>query len=91
MDHLIKNNLLRDSQHGFMPNRSCTTNLLDFLEVVTGAVDRGDLFDIIFLDFAKRWTKYRKKGYWRNFVHTGFRASHWPGSNPGCREGGREL
>jgi hypothetical protein len=36
MDHLIKNNLLRDSQHGFMPNRSCTTNLLEFFEVVTG-------------------------------------------------------
>jgi hypothetical protein len=61
MDHLIKNNLLRDSQHGFMPNRSCTTNLLEFFEVVTGAVDRGDPFDIIFLDFAKAFDKVPKE------------------------------
>jgi hypothetical protein len=61
MDHLIKNNLLRDSQHGFMPNRSCTTNLLEFFEVVTGAVDRRDPFDIIFLDFAKAFDKVPKE------------------------------
>ncbi len=57
MDHLVKNNLLSDSQHGFMPNRSCTTNLLEFFEIVTGTVDRGDPFDIIFLDFAKAFDK----------------------------------
>jgi len=61
MDHLIKNKLLRDSQHGFMPNRSCTTNLLEFFEVVTGAADRGDPFDIIFLDFAKAFDKVPKE------------------------------
>jgi hypothetical protein len=61
MDHLVKNNLLSDSQHGFMPNRSCTTNLLEFFEVVTGTVDRGDPFDIIFLDFAKAFDKVPKE------------------------------
>jgi hypothetical protein len=44
-----------------MPNRSCTTNLLEFFEVVTGTVDRGDPFDIIFLDFAKAFDKVPKE------------------------------
>jgi hypothetical protein len=61
MDHLIRNNLLKDSQHGFMPNRSCTTNLLEFFEVVTGAVDREDPFDIVFLDLAKAFDKVPKE------------------------------
>ncbi len=57
MDHLLDNKLIRDSQHGFMPNRSCTTNLLEFLELATKSVDEGDPFDIIFLDFAKAFDK----------------------------------
>ena len=31
MDHLICNELINPSQHGFMPRRSCTTNLLAYL------------------------------------------------------------
>ena len=53
MEHLLTNSLIRDSQHGFMPNRSCTTNLLEFPELATKSVDEGDPFDVIFLDFAK--------------------------------------
>ncbi len=37
MNHLITKNLIKDTQHGFMPGRSCTTNLLSFLERVTEA------------------------------------------------------
>jgi hypothetical protein len=36
-----------------MKGKSCTTNLLEFLEVATTAVDRGEAFDVIYLDFAK--------------------------------------
>ncbi len=36
MEHLLENKLLRQSQHGFM---SCTSNLLEFLEMMTWAVD----------------------------------------------------
>ena len=53
MSHLKRNNLVKKSQHGFMPNKSCTTNLLVFLESVTKAVDEGKDLDIIYLDFAK--------------------------------------
>ncbi len=57
VEHLLKNNLILPSQHGFMPNKSCTTNLLEFFEIVTEAVDEGSPFDIIFLDFAKAFDK----------------------------------
>lgn len=30
--HLTDNNLIRKSQHGFLKDRSCTTNLLEFME-----------------------------------------------------------
>ena len=47
------NHLILDSQHGFRKGRSCLTNLLEFLDRVTGCVDAGDSVDVIFLDFAK--------------------------------------
>ena len=38
-DYLVKfledNKLLRDSQHGFRTKRSCLTNLLEFLDLVS--------------------------------------------------------
>ncbi len=57
MEHLLENNLIFNSQHGFMPNRSCTTNLLEFFETVSEVIDGGDPFDVVFLDFAKAFDK----------------------------------
>ena len=51
--HLTRNSLKRKTQHGFMQNKSCTTNLLEFLETATKLVDEGKSLDIIYLDFAK--------------------------------------
>jgi len=53
MSHLVENRLLRNTQHGFLTGKSCTTNLLVFQEHVTKAVDEGRPMDIIFLDFSK--------------------------------------
>ena len=55
--HLYKFNLLNKSQHGFLRNRSCLTNLLEFLEDVTKMLDEGDPVDIIYLDFQKAFDK----------------------------------
>jgi hypothetical protein len=57
MAHLLGNNLLKDSQHGFMPRKSCATNLPEFLEKITSLVDKGDSVDVVFLDFAKAFDK----------------------------------
>jgi len=57
MNHLTANGLLNPSQHGFMPGKSCTTNLLEFMEKTTKVIDAGLPFDIVFLDFAKAFDK----------------------------------
>jgi hypothetical protein len=57
MQHLIENNLIRDSQHGFMPGKSCASNLVTFMDYVTRAVDEGESVDIFYLDFAKAFDK----------------------------------
>jgi hypothetical protein len=51
MAHLKKYNLSLESQHGFVQKRSCSTNLLEFLEHVTNYVDPGYPTDVIYLDF----------------------------------------
>jgi Reverse transcriptase (RNA-dependent DNA polymerase) len=56
-EHMEKNGLLEDSQNGFVSGRSCTTNLIDFLDFVTETIDSGDSVDIVFLDFTKAFEK----------------------------------
>jgi hypothetical protein len=57
VEHLDKFKLLLDSQHGFRKGRSCLTNLLDFMEVVTKFLDNRDSVDVVYLDFAKVFDK----------------------------------
>ena len=57
MQHLNNNRLIRTSQHSFIAGRSCTTNLVEFLEVITAEADRGEPVDTVFLDFAKAFDK----------------------------------
>ena len=57
LQHLLENNLLCSSQHGFLPGRSCLTNLLEYLELLTKLVDKGLPVDVIYLDFAKAFDK----------------------------------
>ena len=52
-----KNYLIRDTQHGFRKRKSCLSNLLEFLDKVTRAVDEGVSVDAVFLDFAKAFDK----------------------------------
>ena len=61
LDYLIFNNLLKSSQHGFLPHRSCSTNLLEFLEIVTHIIDNGNPIDILYLDFSKAFDKVSHK------------------------------
>ena len=55
--HLKENKLIHDSQNGFMKNRSCLTNLLQFLETITDYIDKGYPVDVIYLDFRKAFDK----------------------------------
>ena len=57
VNHLESNKLLNASQHGFMRGKSCTTNLVEYLDLVTRALDEGKAMDTVFLDFAKAFDK----------------------------------
>ena len=54
-EHIIKH--VRDSitkkQHGFMPGRSCFSNLLESLDIVSDMLAKGEDVDIFYLDFQK--------------------------------------
>jgi Reverse transcriptase (RNA-dependent DNA polymerase) len=57
VDHMAANNLLEGSQHGFVKSRSCATNLIEFLDHLSEALEEGGAVDAIFLDFAKAFDK----------------------------------
>jgi hypothetical protein len=45
--------IISDVQHGFVPGRSCMTNLLLSIQSWSKSIDEGDNIDAIFLDFSK--------------------------------------
>ena len=53
MNHLLTNNLLSAYQFGFVPGRSCTTQLLQVLDYLTKHLDNGESVDVIYLDYQK--------------------------------------
>ncbi len=38
---------------GFMPRRSCLTNLSEAEDLITGMTDQGEPVDVVYLDFLK--------------------------------------
>ena len=62
--HLIKNEILSDDQHGFVPGRDCMTQLLLCMEEWTSMVEEGKNFDIIYTDFCQKLlTRLHTKGF----------------------------
>ena len=56
-NHLVEHNLINKDQHGFVRMKSCVTNLLESVDIITEAFNQGYLVDLIFLDFAKAFDK----------------------------------
>jgi len=79
LQHIEKNKPLNNSQHGFMANRSCLTNLLEYFEKITEILDNGGSVDVIYLDFSKAFDKVphrRLIAKLENFGITG-RVKYW--------------
>ena len=53
VEHLAENNLFAAEQHGFITGKSCTTQLLEYMEDVTNGSD----VDVIDLDFCKAFDR----------------------------------
>ena len=57
VEFLVKHNLIKTSQHGFLKARTCLTNLLCCFEDITKWVDDGSPVDVVYLDFQKAFDK----------------------------------
>lgn len=53
MEHMHRNQLFSDDQHGFLPGKSCTTQLLEVLDSWMLSMDNHSGIDAVYLDFAK--------------------------------------
>ena len=53
MAHMMKNNLITDNQHGFVPGHNCITQLLVCLDDWTSVMESSEEFDVIYMDFSK--------------------------------------
>ena len=53
LHHLTVNGLISQQQHGFLPHRSCTSQLLTALNDWTFSIDQGFPTDVIYFDFRK--------------------------------------
>ena len=53
MEHLTETGQLNDAQHGFLPKRSCATQLLSSLGEWTQLMENKDAVDVAYLDFRK--------------------------------------
>ena len=66
LNHLMCNNIIHSNQHGFLPMRSCITNLLEALDEWSLLLDKGSPVDILYIDFAKAFDKVQHSIYWTN-------------------------
>ena len=57
MEHLQKNHILTDQQHGFRHGFSCQTQLVALVEDLLHNMDNCCQIDLIFLDFAKAFDR----------------------------------
>ena len=53
MSYFTSLNILNPLQHGFRPNHSCQTQLIDFIDEVQRSMNVRQQVDLLFLDFLK--------------------------------------
>ena len=54
---MTSNNPFSNTQHGFISGRSCITQLLEYIEDLTEAIDNGEDVDVTCIDFCKGFDK----------------------------------
>ena len=77
MAHLLNNNLVKPTQHGFMKGLSCTSNLIEFFNSVTRSLDIRDPVDVVFLDFAKAFDLVPKRRLMEKLRANGIGGKIW--------------
>jgi hypothetical protein len=72
---LVKHHVIPDNQHGFMPGKSITSNLLCCLSDWTKLLDLGRPLDVVYFDFAKAFDRVPRKLLLFKLQHIGIRGS----------------
>ena len=75
MDFLENNNILVTSQHGFRKQRSCETQLLEFISELVTSLDQKQQTDVVVMDFAKAFDKVNHSLLVHKLRHYGIRNS----------------
>ena len=57
LDFMTRNNVIPENQHGFLPQKSTVTNLLECLDDWTRNFDNNVATDVIYLDYSKCFDK----------------------------------
>ena len=57
INHLEREGILTDTQHGFRKNRSCETQLLQTVDSFAKSLNNKEQVDAILLDFSKAFDK----------------------------------
>ncbi len=57
LEHLYTNNLISTAQHGFLPGRSTTTQLLTTLNTFVSHFDSKKILHVVYTDFSKAFDK----------------------------------
>ena len=55
--YLVENYLKCKEQHGFMPFKSCVTNLMVSLDIISRALNEDHFVDVVFTDFSKAFDR----------------------------------
>lgn len=67
--------LISTVQHGFVPGRSCTTQLIEVLDHIGSLLDRGNQIDVIYLDMSKAFDKVSHRQLINKLYQYGFRGN----------------
>ena len=71
MGHLDKHDTLVHFQHGFQPNHSCETQLLNTVEDLSHRLDKRKTTDLLILDFSKAFDTVPHRRLLLNMKHYG--------------------
>ena len=51
--YFYENGLISPNQHGFVKQKSCSTNLIETIDFISDLISKGKPVDVVYLDFAK--------------------------------------
>ncbi|XP_062557490.1 uncharacterized protein LOC134222346 [Armigeres subalbatus] len=70
--YTVASPIISDSQHGFMKNRSTTTNLMCYVSALSREMEKGRQIDAIYVDYAKAFDTVPHNLVIEKLEHIGF-------------------